>query len=64
MTIWEYKTVRIHTTGFYGGDFDTPDAEKLLNDMGAEGWELVSSLETNTSHGHTEDLVFVFKRPK
>lgn len=47
---WEYKMVKL--AKIFGDDV-YPANEKLLNSLGAEGWELVSYSD-----------VFVFKRPK
>jgi hypothetical protein len=34
-----------------------------LNELGGQGWELVSVFDTNMGHGTTRDVVAVFKRP-
>ena len=34
-----------------------------LNQLGAEGWELVNVFDTNDRSGRTVQLVGVFKRP-
>lgn len=63
MTRWEYKTTRLAATGFVGGKLDFPAFEALLNELGRQGWELVSTFYTNASGGVTRDVVAVFKRP-
>jgi hypothetical protein len=63
MTHWEYKTIRLAATGWVGGNLDFTAFEALLNDLGQQGWELVSTFDTNTSTGSTKDVVAVFKRP-
>jgi hypothetical protein len=63
MTRWEYKTIKLSTTGWTGGKLDTDTFENLLNSLGREGWELVSAFDTNQSYGATRDVVAVFKRP-
>ena len=45
MTRWEYKTIKLATTGWSGGKLDTADFESLLNGLGREGWELVSTFD-------------------
>jgi hypothetical protein len=63
MTRWAYKTIKLATTGFSGGKLDTDVFENLLNGLGHEGWELVSTFDTNHANGATRDVVAVFKRP-
>lgn len=48
---WEYKSVWAGQQGFRG--------DETLNELGAQGWELVSATTTE-SHGHS----YTFKRPK
>jgi hypothetical protein len=40
MTSWEYKVFSIQKS-FWGGK-DKRNPEKILNDMGRDGWELTS----------------------
>ena len=61
---WEYKTVKLATTGFWvGGNLDASRFSEMLNELGRDRWELVSAFDTNQSHGATRDVVAVFKRP-
>jgi Domain of unknown function (DUF4177) len=61
---WEYMTVMFMATGFWlGGKLDGEAFNKKLNELGAEGWELVSVFDTNMLHGQTRDVVAIFKRP-
>src|SRR5690242_6617935 len=61
---WEYKTVKIPAKGwFLGGRLDEVKLDRLLNDLGAEGWELVSILATTQVYGASRDIAAVFKRP-
>lgn len=61
---WEYKTVKLATTGFWvGGNLDSVKFTEMLNELGRDRWELVSAFDTNQSHGATKDVVAVFKRP-
>jgi hypothetical protein len=59
---WEYKTIRLGTTGFIGGELDEEAFDLLLNKFGADGWELVSTFDTSKAGGTTRDVVAVFKR--
>ena len=61
---WEYKTVKLATTGFLGGKLDELKLDALMNQLGAEGWELVSAFDTAVCYGATRDVVAVFKRPR
>jgi len=45
-----------------GGNLNTDTFNQKLNDLGEEGWELVSIFDTNHSQGATRDVVAVFKR--
>lgn len=60
---WEYKTVKLATTGFVGGKFDEAKFDAMLNELGRDGWELVSGFDTNQSDGATRVVVAVLKRP-
>lgn len=66
MTEWEYKIVDISSGGLFGGS-DEP-TEASLDELGAEGWELATSL-TGSSRSlggrpKSETSALVFKRPK
>lgn len=59
-------TVMVATGGNwfgFGGKLDGNAFTEKLNELGAEGWELVSVFDTNMGHGQTRDVVAVFKRP-
>lgn len=60
---WEYKTIKLATTGFVGGKLDEKKLDEYMNQLGEQGWELVSGFSTIGS-GNTRDVVVVFKRPK
>ena len=60
---WEYKTIKLATTGFAGGKLDETRLEHFMNELGAQGWELVSAFDTNQLRGETRDVVVIFKRP-
>lgn len=46
MTKWEYKVVSFETFGLLGGLIETKEIEETLNDLGKEGWELISAYAT------------------
>lgn len=58
--IWSYKTVvfELKKEGFLGSAFlDETEMEESLNEYGAEGWELISTLEMQ------DGLIAIFKKP-
>ncbi len=44
---WEYRTVKVAATGFVGGKLDENTFTAHLNDLGDQGWELVTAFDTN-----------------
>ena len=58
--VWEYMTVRIGAGGFLGG-WDAEALTARLNELGSEGWELVSMFDTNMG-GRTRDVIAILKR--
>ena len=62
---WEYRTIKLAATGFLmGGKIDEVKLDQMMNDLGAQGWELASAVDTNEAYGSTRDVVVIFKRPK
>jgi hypothetical protein len=61
---WEYTTLMLAATGFFGGDVDGDALTDKLNELGAQGWELVTMFDTNMAHGRTNDVVAVLKRSR
>jgi hypothetical protein len=62
---YEYMTLKFAATGWFaGGDLDGDAFNGKLNELGMEGWELVSVFDTNMMHGRTRDVVAVFKRSR
>jgi hypothetical protein len=61
---WEYRTVMLEASRwFLGGKIDGNLFNDHLNKLGEEGWELISTFDTNFTNGGTRDVVAVFKRP-
>lgn len=60
---WEYQTVKLGVVGVWGIKFDADEAQNFSNDLGAQGWELVSALSVNEAAGRSKEIVFIFKRP-
>ena len=65
MVKWEYLTVALGVSaGFLGSQFNGEAVNAELNQKGAEGWELVSAVDTNGYHGASDRIVLIFKRPR
>jgi hypothetical protein len=62
---WEYKTAKVEAKGWFaGGKLDALEFDQVLNEMGDQGWELVSVLSVTQTHGSSREIAAVFKRPK
>lgn len=64
MDRWEYRSIKVETKGFMGGILDTYDFDSKLNDLGEQGWELVSCFATHAGNGTTREVIAVLKRKK
>jgi hypothetical protein len=63
-TRWQYTMLTVDVYRFARGPHvDPKQISGNLNQLGGEGWELVSMIDVNAGHGGTCDLVAVFKRP-
>lgn len=61
---WEYKTILYDTVAFLSGKLDVVGLEKVLNDSGREGWELVNMAPHISRLGKGGGLVLVLKRAR
>jgi len=61
---WEYKTIKLRATGFVGGKFDEAQFDRMMNELGMQGWELTAAFDTNEAYGQTRDVVAILKRQK
>jgi len=59
---WEYKTIKIAASGILGGKIDEFKLEAMMNSLGSEDWELVTSFATAFGLGLTRDAILIFKR--
>ena len=59
---WEYKTIKLKTGGFLGGNFDERELDAIMNGYGSQGWELVAGFDTNQGSGESRDVIIIFKR--
>lgn len=61
---WEYYTYKIKTGGFWGAKVDNQKLDDALNEIGRQGWELVSVVGLNVTYGITKEVVMFFKRAR
>jgi hypothetical protein len=61
---WEYRALKIEPKGLLGGIVDAGEFERALNELGNQGWELVTAFDTNLSHGASREVIAVLKRPR
>ncbi|MDD3867773.1 MAG: DUF4177 domain-containing protein [Eubacteriales bacterium] len=62
MEKYEYKTLFTDAKGFLGGQVNQNDFQTELNELGSQGWELVSTVASAQSYGSTRWIISVFKR--
>jgi Domain of unknown function (DUF4177) len=60
--LWQYKTIKLETKGLMGGFLDISVFDEELNLLGEQGWELVTSFDTNMSQGASREVIAIFKR--
>jgi Domain of unknown function (DUF4177) len=67
---WEYKTIKLPTGSFFEKkpSFGSYEVDKFINELGQEGWELVStsrivSLLSFGAQPITTAVILFFKRP-
>lgn len=61
---WEYRTLKLHAQQGWGGEFDAQAFDRMLDEHGEQGWELVSALDTGLVGGGTRYVVAILKRPR
>ncbi|MCW3160503.1 DUF4177 domain-containing protein [Chryseobacterium oryctis] len=59
---FEYKTLMIKPSGFWGTKYDPAEIDMQLNKFGSEGWELVAAESRNYGNGSTYGFLYTFKR--
>jgi hypothetical protein len=65
---WEYTTLKLDPfrRGFLGSseyEFNEAKLDRMMNNLGNDSWELVSSFSTNKTFDETIEKIYVFKRP-
>jgi hypothetical protein len=61
---WEYRILKVAIGGFLGPQSDMDKLEAVLDQLGLDGWELVSVEDTSMQRGVSDDLLLFFKRPR
>ena len=64
MEQFEYKTLFTDAKGVLGGKVDQVTFQNDLNELGLQGWELVSTVSAAQSYGSTRWIISIFKRKK
>lgn len=59
---WEYHVISLGTQGIFGPNVDIQSLYERLNELGAEGWEVVSATPITAGQGHSQEVLFVLKR--
>ena len=63
--VWEYKTIKYKTTGFWvGGDIEENELNNEINYLGSQGWELIIGFDTSNASGQSRYIVLIFKRAR
>lgn len=62
MDKYEYKTLFTDAKGALGGKVDRNAFQMELNELGSQGWELVSTVSSAQNYGSTRWLISIFKR--
>ncbi len=59
---WKYKTFKIEEEDLQFSGREANDLEKDLNDLGRQGWELVTSMGISGLSGSTNEVMFILKK--
>ena len=62
MVKFEYKILEIPVGGFWGGRINTQEVADKLNELGRQGWDVISSVDTNMWRGASRNLIVILKR--
>lgn len=65
MGSWEYKLVSVRTKGGMVRKMNyEEDIIDECNTAGRDGWDLVSAVPLTETHGRTQAVHLIFKRPR
>jgi hypothetical protein len=59
---WEDKTVKLRARGSTSREIDASELDAILDPLGHDGWELVTSVAIHESMGYTREIVLTLKR--
>lgn len=62
MKKFEYRILDVAAGGFWGGKIDGQELTDKLNELGREGWELISTVDLNRYEGGTKGILVMLKR--
>ena len=62
MKRFEYKVLDVPTKGFLGGKVNHQEMVEKLNELGSQGWELVTGTDANMYEGASRGLIMILKR--
>jgi hypothetical protein len=62
---FEYKVLDVAAGGWWsgGGKINHQELTDKLNELGREGWEVVTCTDLNKSHGASRGVTIIMKRP-
>lgn len=61
---WEYMVLDSRVTNFFQPNLDGVALTSRLNELGEQGWEVVSMSAMEMTDGRTRDMVIVLKRAR
>ena len=59
---WQYQVVQMSIGALFGPAINLDQMQNILNQLGADGWELVNTVDINVGQAGTRELIFIFKR--
>ncbi len=62
MKKFEYTVLDVPAKGFWGGKINYKELSGKLNELGKNGWEVVSSGETNMWRGASRGIFLILKK--
>lgn len=64
MQKYEYKVEKLDAKGFWSSKIEPKEMEDMLNQLGRQGWDLITAFDTSKYQGHTTGAFLLFKRPQ
>jgi hypothetical protein len=62
MKKFEYLTLDVAARGFWSSTIDPQELTDKLNELGADGWEVASSVDLNIAQGQSRNVMVILKR--